>query len=76
MGGTAVAGPELAATLSRLTSGDMFGTVFDATGSLPAMTQSLGYVAHGGSLVLVGVSTGDLVYPDPEFRKRRSHPYR
>jgi len=72
MASTAVAGPELAATLSRLTSGDMFDTVFDATGSLPAMTQSLGYVAHGGSLVLVGVSTGDLVYPDPEFHKREA----
>lgn len=72
MASTAVAGPELAETLSRLTSGEMFDTVFDATGSLSAMAQSLNYVAHGGALVLVGVSTGDLVYPDPEFHKRET----
>lgn len=65
MASTVVAGPELTATLSRLTFGDMFDTVFDATESLPAIAQSLSYVAHGGALVLVGVANGDLVYADP-----------
>jgi len=67
-----VAGPELAASLADRTGGEFFDIVFDATGSLAAMTQSLNYVAHGGSLVLVGVAPGDLTFPDPEFHKRET----
>lgn len=65
-------GPELAARLAERTDGEMFDTVFDATGALSAMAQSLAYVAHGGALVLVGVAPGDLVYADPEFHKRET----
>jgi 2-desacetyl-2-hydroxyethyl bacteriochlorophyllide A dehydrogenase len=66
------AGPELARDLAGRTDGEMFDMVFDATGSLDAMAQSLNYVAHGGALVLVGVAPGDLVFPDPEFHKRET----
>ncbi|WP_448663895.1 zinc-binding alcohol dehydrogenase family protein [Sphingomonas sp. CJ20] len=66
------AGPDLAAAAAERTDGDLFDTVFDATGSLGAMAQSLGYVAHGGTLVLVGVAPGDLVFADPEFHKRET----
>uniref|UniRef100_B0T1B3 Alcohol dehydrogenase GroES domain protein n=1 Tax=Caulobacter sp. (strain K31) TaxID=366602 RepID=B0T1B3_CAUSK len=66
------AGPGLAAMLAERTDGEMFDTVFDATGALSAMAQSLAYVAHGGALVLVGVAPGDLVYADPEFHKRET----
>jgi 2-desacetyl-2-hydroxyethyl bacteriochlorophyllide A dehydrogenase len=66
------AGPGLADALRERTQGDMFDIVFDATGSLAAMAQSLDYVAHGGSLVLVGVAPGDLVFADPEFHKRET----
>jgi len=66
------AGQDLAAGLRERTNGDMFDTVFDATGSLAAMAQSLDYVAHGGSLVLVGVAPGDLIFADPEFHKRET----
>ena len=69
---TVAAGPELAAILAELTGGEMFDIVFDATGSLAAMAQSLAFVAHGGTLVLVGVAQGDLVYADPEFHKRET----
>lgn len=64
--------PTLAASLAEHTDGDMFDAVFDATGSLAAMTQSLAYVAHGGKLVLVGVAPGDLIFADPEFHKRET----
>lgn len=64
--------PELAGTLDDRTAGEMFDVVFDATGALPAMAQSLNYVAHGGRLVLVGVAPGDLVLADPEFHKRET----
>jgi 2-desacetyl-2-hydroxyethyl bacteriochlorophyllide A dehydrogenase len=69
---TVEAGPELGLELAERTDGEMFDMVFDATGSLPAMAQSLNYVAHGGTLVLVGVAPGDLVFPDPEFHKRET----
>jgi 2-desacetyl-2-hydroxyethyl bacteriochlorophyllide A dehydrogenase len=68
----ALAGPELAAILFDRTNGEMFDIVFDATGSLEAMGRSLDHVAHGGTLVLVGVAPGDLVFPDPEFHKRET----
>jgi 2-desacetyl-2-hydroxyethyl bacteriochlorophyllide A dehydrogenase len=64
--------PDLAETLAARTDGEMFDVVFDATGALPAMAQSLNYVAHGGRLVLVGVAPGDLVLADPEFHKRET----
>ncbi len=60
------------AALADRTGGEMFDAVFDATGVLAAMTQSLAYVAHGGSLVLVGVAPGNLVFSDPEFHKRET----
>ncbi|WP_066767844.1 zinc-binding alcohol dehydrogenase family protein [Sphingobium sp. CCH11-B1] len=66
------AGPDLASDLAARTDGEMFDMVFDATGSLQAMAQSLNHVAHGGALVLVGVAPGDLVFPDPEFHKRET----
>ena len=69
---TVLAGPDLAATLAERTDGEMFDAVFDATGVLSAMAQSLAFVANGGSLVLVGVTQGDLVFDDPEFHKRET----
>ncbi|WP_010187433.1 zinc-binding alcohol dehydrogenase family protein [Sphingomonas sp. PAMC 26605] len=64
--------PDIAARLAERTDGAMYDAVFDATGALTAMTQSLAYVAHGGSLILVGVAPGDLVFSDPEFHKRET----
>lgn len=58
--------------LGGYTQGNMFDLVVDATGSLPAMRRSLGLVAHGGALVLVGVAPGDLTFEDPEFHKREA----
>jgi 2-desacetyl-2-hydroxyethyl bacteriochlorophyllide A dehydrogenase len=66
------AGPELAATLAERTDGEMFDVVFDATGAIAAMAQSLAYVGNGGTLVLVGVAQGDLVFADPEFHRRET----
>lgn len=68
----AFVGPNLTAALLDRTDGEMFDIVFDATGSLGAMAQSLFYVAHGGTLTFVGVAPGDLVLPDPELHKRET----
>jgi len=63
---------DLSEAMRLATEGEMFDVVFDATGVLAAMTASLGYVAHGGKLVLVGVAPGNLVFADPEFHKRET----
>ena len=47
-----------------------FDAVFDATGSIKAMNQSLLHVRSGGSYTLVGVIKGDLVWPDQELHRR------
>jgi 2-desacetyl-2-hydroxyethyl bacteriochlorophyllide A dehydrogenase len=49
-----------------------FDTVFDATGNIHAMNAGLGFLAHGGSYVLLSVVKGDLSFPDPEFHKREA----
>ncbi len=50
--------------------GSGFDAVFDATGSIKAMNQSLFHVRSGGSYTLVGVIKGDLVWPDAEVHRR------
>jgi len=66
------AGAELPNVLANRTQGEMFDAVFDATGVIAAMTESLSYVSHGGVLVLVGVAQGNLAFPGPEFHKRET----
>ena len=59
---------ESAAILAKKRSG--FDVVFDATGSIRAMNQSLFHVRSGGAYTLVGVIKGDLVWPDQEVHRR------
>jgi len=66
------AGDDVHHVLASLTEGEMFDTVFEATGSLESMGQSLAYVAAGGTLVFVGVAPGEIVFSDPEFHKRET----
>lgn len=66
------AGTGLPDVLANRTDGDMFDVVFEATGSIESMGQSLAYVAAGGALVLVGVAPGQVVFSDPEFHKREA----
>lgn len=67
-----VAGEGLEEALSHATAGEMFDSVFEATGSVESMGQSLAYVAAGGTLVFVGVAPGEIVLSDPEFHKRET----
>lgn len=64
--------PDLLDALASRTDGDMYDVVFEATGSIESMSHSLGYVAAGGAMVLVGVAPGKLVFSDPEFHKRET----
>lgn len=52
------------------TGGDGFDFVFDATGNRASMESAFGHVAHGGTLVLIGVLATSLSFSDPEFHKR------
>ncbi len=53
--------------LRELLGGELPTLVFDCTGNAHSMGAAFDYVAHGGSLVLVGHVTGDLSFSDPHF---------
>ncbi len=53
---------------SRMGTG--FDAVFDATGSIAAMSAAINYCRNGGALTLVGVVKGDIVWADPEIHRR------
>jgi 2-desacetyl-2-hydroxyethyl bacteriochlorophyllide A dehydrogenase len=60
------------AELSRLTQGEFFDAVFDATGNPQAMERGFRFIAHGGRYVLVSIVQGDIRFSDPEFHKREA----
>jgi 2-desacetyl-2-hydroxyethyl bacteriochlorophyllide A dehydrogenase len=60
------------AELSRVTNGEFFDIVFDATGSRQAMERGFRFIAHGGRYVLVSIVQGELSFSDPEFHKREA----
>lgn len=64
------AGDRTAEAVREATGGDGFDVVFDATGNRPSMEAAFGHVAHGGTLVLVGVLIDNITFFDPEFHKR------
>lgn len=58
--------------LATLTGGDFFDVVFDATGNPKAIERGFGFVAHGGTYVLVSIVASDIAFSDPEFHKRET----
>ena len=56
--------------VKQLLAGELPTVVFDCTGSAPSMEAAFAYVAHGGSLVLVGHVTGQISFSDPHFHAR------
>jgi len=58
--------------LAELTDGEFFDVVFDATGNPRAMERGFGFIAHGGSYVLVSVVRDQIGFSDPEFHKREA----
>jgi 2-desacetyl-2-hydroxyethyl bacteriochlorophyllide A dehydrogenase len=54
----------------RITEGEGFDVVFEATGNARSMQAAFPHVAHGGALVLVSVVKDDITFSDPEFHKR------
>jgi 2-desacetyl-2-hydroxyethyl bacteriochlorophyllide A dehydrogenase len=56
--------------IDRLTGGDRYDVVFDATGSARAMEGSFAFVSSGGTLVFVGVRNADITFSDPELHRK------
>lgn len=69
-GQTILSGPGAMEEVEKLTAGDLFDVVFDATGNARAMEGSFAYVASGGTLVFVGVLKADITFSDPEFHRK------
>lgn len=51
--------------MNRITCGDRFLVVIDATGNAQSMSSALRFVASTGRLVYVGITTGDVQFPHP-----------
>lgn len=62
-------GSELEA-MRQITNGDFYELVIDATGHNKSMSQALEYCAHSGSLVYVGITTGEISFVHPALHRR------
>jgi threonine dehydrogenase-like Zn-dependent dehydrogenase len=68
---TAVAaGPDLGDALREHLGGDLPTLVFDATGAKASMEAAFELVGAGGTLVLVGHTTGPITFDNPLFHRR------
>ena len=57
--------------LRRITGGELYPIVIDATGNAASMSQALNYVAHTGTLVYVGITTQEITLPTPPAPRPR-----
>lgn len=46
--------------------------MIDATGNPHAMNNCVSLIAHGGSIVFVGLHKGDIQIPDTDFHKKET----
>lgn len=49
--------------MQKITAGELYPVVIDATGNAASMSHALNYVAHTGTLVYVGITTQELTFP-------------
>jgi 2-desacetyl-2-hydroxyethyl bacteriochlorophyllide A dehydrogenase len=64
------AGKNVVEELSRMLNGNKPTIVIDATGNRESMLKCFEYVAHGGTVVYVGLFQGDIVFHDPDFHRK------
>jgi alcohol dehydrogenase len=55
--------------LREVTDGHLPDVVIDATGSNQSMSKAFGFVAQGGRLIFVGITTGEVTFRHPTFHK-------
>ena len=56
--------------LERVTDGNAFPLVLDATGNHRSMSQAVNFVAHTGRLVFVGITTQEVRFSHPLVHRR------
>ncbi len=56
----------------RMTGGDGFDVVIDATGNAIPMQRGFNFLAHGARYVLLSVVRTEITFSDPEFHKREA----
>jgi alcohol dehydrogenase len=61
--------PKIEGDLRDLTDGHLPDVVIDATGSSASMSNAFGYVAQGGRLVFVGITTDEVRFRHAVFHK-------
>jgi threonine dehydrogenase-like Zn-dependent dehydrogenase len=64
------AGDGAASAVAALVGSELAHCVFDATGSLEAMSGSLTLAGPGGRVVMVGLAQGSFAVDDPLFHRR------
>ena len=60
------------AEAARMTGGDGFDVVVDATGAAAPIERGFGFLAHGARYVLLSVVRENISFSDPEFHKREA----
>lgn len=55
--------------MKKITGGDMYAVVTDATGNHHSMASALHYVAHTGALVYVGITTQEVSFAHPVLHR-------
>jgi 2-desacetyl-2-hydroxyethyl bacteriochlorophyllide A dehydrogenase len=61
--------PDWAREVEAVTDKEYPLTVLDATGNLQSMNASFNFVAHGGTLVFVGLVKENITFSDPDFHR-------
>lgn len=60
---------KLEADLRAVTDGHLPDVVIDASGNSGSMSSAFGYIAHGGRLVFVGITTDEVRFRHPVFHR-------
>jgi alcohol dehydrogenase len=58
--------------LRGITRGELFPIVIDATGNAASMSQAVNYLAQGGTVVYVGITTQELSFPHRAIHVREA----
>ena len=61
---------DLESKLREQFGGELPDVIFDATGNQHSMAATFDCIAHGGTIVLVGLFQGELSFHDPNFHRR------
>lgn len=58
--------------ITRITGGTQPTIIIDCTGNQSAINSALDYLAHGGTIVLIGLQKKEIILSHPAFHKREA----